>query len=106
MYVLHGCFTYELVDLVHAHHGLKHHCECKGIHNPREHRPTSVELLRPPSPAAPCLRGLRDEISLRSHLFPEFEGRLATPSILPEHLNRGHITRLLSLRPPTPVSVR
>ena len=36
---------------------------------------------------------------LPSHLFPEFEGRLATPGILPEHLNRGHITRFLSLSP-------
>ena len=43
---------------------------------------------------------------LPSHLFPESEGRLATPSILPEHLNRGHITRFLSLRPPIPVLVR
>ena len=28
--------------------------------------------------------------------IPVFEGRLATPGILPEHLNRGHITRFLS----------
>ena len=34
-----------------------------------------------------------------------FEGRLATPGILPEHLNRGHITRFLSLRPPIPILV-
>ena len=39
---------------------------------------------------------------LPPHLVPVFEGRLATPSILPEHLNRGHITRFLSLRPPIP----
>ena len=43
---------------------------------------------------------------LPSHLFPVFEGRLATPDILPEHLNRGHITRFLSLRPPIPIPVR
>ena len=43
---------------------------------------------------------------LPSHLFPVFEGRLATPGILPEHLNRGHITRFLSLRPPIPILVR
>ena len=41
-----------------------------------------------------------------SHLFAEFEGRLATPSISPEHLNRGHITRFPSLRLPIPVLVR
>ena len=41
---------------------------------------------------------------LPSHLFPVFEGRLATPGILPEQLNRGHITRFLSLRPPSPFS--
>ena len=41
-----------------------------------------------------------------SHLFPEFEGRLATPGILPEHLNRGHTTRFLSLRPAIPIPVR
>ena len=29
---------------------------------------------------------------LPSHLFPVFDGRLATPGILPEQLNRGHIT--------------
>ena len=27
---------------------------------------------------------------LPSHLFPEFDGRLTTPGILPERLNRGH----------------
>ena len=43
---------------------------------------------------------------LPSHLFPVFEGRLATPGILPEHLNRGHITRFLSLRPPIPIDRR
>ena len=43
---------------------------------------------------------------LPSHLFPEFEGRLASPGILPEHLNRGHITSFLSLRPPIPVLMR
>ena len=43
---------------------------------------------------------------LPSHLFPESEGRLATPGILPEHLNRGHITKFLSLRPPIPILVR
>ena len=43
---------------------------------------------------------------LPSHLFPVFKGRLATPGILPEHLNRGHITRFLSLRPPIPILVR
>ena len=31
---------------------------------------------------------------LPSHLFPAFEGRLATPGILSEQLNRGHITTL------------
>ena len=41
-----------------------------------------------------------------SHLFPEFERRLATAGILPEHLNRCHITRFLSLRPPISVLVR
>ena len=29
-------------------------------------------------------------IVLPSHLFPEFEGRLATPGILPEHLKWSH----------------
>ena len=40
------------------------------------------------------------------HLFPVFDWRLATPDILPEHLNRGHITRFLSLRPPIPFLAR
>ena len=44
-----------------------------------------------------------NSLFLPSHLFPVFEGRLATPGILPEHLNRGHITRFLSLRPPIPI---
>ena len=43
---------------------------------------------------------------LPSHSFPEFEGRLDTPGILPEHLNRGHTTRFLSLRPPIPILVQ
>ena len=43
---------------------------------------------------------------LPSHLFPVFEGRLATPGILPEQLNRGHITRFLTLRPPISILVR
>ena len=60
-----------------------------------------------------CKRGWMDQdgwmfffFFLPSHLFPVYEGRLATPGILPEQLNRGNITRFLSLRPPIPILVR
>ena len=40
-----------------------------------------------------------------SHLFPEFERRLATSGILPERLNRGH-TEGSSPEAPTPILLR
>ena len=66
--------------------------------------PTSIRLDCTSGPRP--LGALFIFILFPSHLFPEFEGRLATPGILPEHLNRGRITKFLSLRPPIPILVR
>ena len=72
----------------------------KQIGPPNTSRDVSLYMCPGPMQHAPvrfCLPVSLYFFILPSHLFPEFEGRLATPGILPEGLNRGHITRFLPL---------